>query len=67
MNKLELERLLEEWPDDEVQIWMIGRRDRVKQTINELYAKRFVLDRLQFSPLIPALFIPGKWMAVLVR
>lgn len=35
--------------------------------MNELYIKRFVLDRVQFSPIIPALFAPGKWMTVIVR
>ena len=53
--------------DDKPQIWIIGTREQVLHTMNELYVKRVALDRAQFSPIVPAPFERGKYMALLVR
>jgi hypothetical protein len=39
----------------------------VLHTINEFYVKRVATDRSQFSPMIPAPLVPGKYMTLLMR
>ena len=53
--------------DDTVQIWIVGRHDRVLHTMNEFYVRKIATDRAQFSPLVPAPFDRNKYMTVLVR
>ena len=53
--------------DDRVQILIIGSREQVQHNINEFYVKRIATDRVQFTPIFPAPFFPGKYMSVLVR
>ena len=53
--------------DDKPQIWIIGTREQVIHTMNELYVKRVALDRAQFTPIVPAPFATGKYMSLLVR
>ncbi len=61
--------------DDKPQIWIIGTREQVLHTMNELYVKRIAVDfpsetlreRAQFTPIVPAPFFSGKYMALLVR
>ena len=50
-----------------MQIWLIGSRDQVLHSINEFYVKRIAIDRIQFTPIIPAPLFPGKYMSVLLR
>ncbi|WP_416670793.1 hypothetical protein [Egbenema bharatensis] len=54
-------------PDERAQLWIIGTRDQVIFTMNELYVRRVATDRVQFTPIIPAPFATGKYMTVLVR
>ena len=42
------------------QIWIIGTREQVIHTMNELYVKRVATDRAQFTPIVPAPFSRGK-------
>ena len=53
--------------DDKPQIWIIGTREQVLHTMNELYVKRVATDRAQFTPIVPAPFERGKYMTLLVR
>jgi hypothetical protein len=53
--------------DDRAQIWIIGSREQVNHLINECYVRKLASDRVQFTPIVPAPFIPGKFMSVLVR
>lgn len=53
--------------DDKAQIWIIGTREQVIHIMNEFCVKQVVSDRAQFSPLMPARFMPGKLMAILER
>jgi hypothetical protein len=50
-----------------VQILIIGSREQVQHNINDFYIKRVITDRSQFSPVLPAPFASGKWMAMLLR
>jgi len=52
---------------EKMQIWLIGSHDQVQHSINEFYVKRIATDRVQFTPIFPAPFFPGKYMSVLVR
>ncbi|MBW4467436.1 MAG: hypothetical protein KME07_18575 [Pegethrix bostrychoides GSE-TBD4-15B] len=52
---------------ERVQIIIIGSRDQVQHNINDFYIKRVITDRSQFSPVLPAPFATGKWMAILLR
>ncbi|MBW4464879.1 MAG: hypothetical protein KME07_05500 [Pegethrix bostrychoides GSE-TBD4-15B] len=52
---------------EKMQIWLIGSREQVQHTVNEFYVKRIATDRIQFSPVIPVPFSPGKYMSVLTR
>ena len=63
----EFRELLSVSHDDKAQIWIIGTREQVMHTMNELYVKRVALDRAQFTPIVPAPFERGKYMALLVR
>ena len=63
----EFNELLSLSHDEKPQIWIIGTRDQVLHIMNELYVKRVVADRDQFSPIVPAPFERGKYMALLVR
>jgi hypothetical protein len=63
----EFNELLSLLPDNKTQIWIVGNRDQVIHTMNELCVLRFVPDRAQFSPIVPALFAPGKFMTILER
>jgi hypothetical protein len=63
----EFNELLPDRAGDKVQIWIIGHREQVTQTINEFCVRRVVSDRAKFTPLVPALFADGKFMTVLVR
>jgi hypothetical protein len=53
--------------EDKAQIWIIGSRAQVDQLINECYVRKLASDRVQFTPIVPAPFMPGKFMSVLVR
>ncbi|MBW4651947.1 MAG: hypothetical protein KME20_02650 [Kaiparowitsia implicata GSE-PSE-MK54-09C] len=53
--------------ESNAQIWIIGTRDQVIHLMNELYVKKVATDRAQFTPIIPAPFIDGQYMTVLVR
>ena len=53
--------------DEKPQIWIIGTREQVLHTMNELYVKRVATDRAQFTPIVPAPFERGKYMTLLVR
>lgn len=53
--------------EEKGQIWIIGSRQWVNHQMNDFYVKRLVLDRVQFMPIIPAPFAPGKFMTVLDR
>jgi hypothetical protein len=53
--------------DERVQILIIGSREQVQHNINDFYIKRVITDRNQFSPVLPAPFATGKWMAILLR
>ncbi|MBW4651724.1 MAG: hypothetical protein KME20_01495 [Kaiparowitsia implicata GSE-PSE-MK54-09C] len=53
--------------ESNAQIWIIGTRDQVIHLMNELYVKKVATDRVQFTPIIPAPFIDGQYMTVLVR
>jgi alkanesulfonate monooxygenase SsuD/methylene tetrahydromethanopterin reductase-like flavin-dependent oxidoreductase (luciferase family) len=69
-NKTMTEEWNSELPDqetDRAQVWIIGSREQVKHLINEFYVKRIATDRVQFTPIVPAPFATGKYMAVLVR
>ena len=63
----EFNELLPVSHDDKPQIWIIGTRDQVNHIMNELCVKRVALDRAQFTPIVPAPFERGKYMALLVR
>ena len=67
----ELNELLPNFGDDlqdeRVQILIIGFREQVQHNINDFYIKRVITDRKQFSPVLPAPFATGKWMAILLR
>lgn len=52
---------------EKAQIWIIGTREQVMHLTNEFYVKRIATDRVQFSPIMPAPFAAGKYMAVLER
>jgi hypothetical protein len=53
--------------ESNAQIWIIGTRDQVIHLMNELYVKKVATDRAQFTPIIPAPFMDGQYMTVLVR
>ena len=59
--------LLPVLPEDKAQIWLIGTRAQVAQLIDECYVRKLASDRVQFTPIVPAPFLPGKFMSVLVR
>jgi hypothetical protein len=63
----ELNNSLPVQTDDRAQVWIIGSREQVNHLINEFYVKRIATDRVQFTPIVPAPFATGKYMAVLVR
>jgi hypothetical protein len=57
----------EDGQGERVQILIIGSREQVQHNINDFYIKRVITDRSQFSPVLPAPFASGKWMAMLLR
>ena len=63
----EFNELLSHPHGDRTQIWIVGSREQVNHTINEMYVKEMTADRSQFSPLLPVPFAPGKFMSVLLR
>jgi hypothetical protein len=63
----EFNELLQNPHDHRTQIWIVGTREQVNHTINEMYVKEMTNDRSQFSPLLPVPFAPGKYMSVLLR
>jgi len=67
----EFNELLPNFGDDlqgeHVQILIIGTCEQVQHNINDFYIKRVITDRNQFSPVLPAPFATGKWMAILLR
>ncbi len=63
----EFNELLQNPQGDNLQIWLVGSREQIIHTINEFQVKQVILDRSQFSPLIPAPLAPGKYMALLMR
>ncbi len=63
----EFNELLPVAHDERVQIWIIGTRDQVNHVMNEFCARRITSDRLNFTPIIPAPIMPGKYMTVLLR
>jgi hypothetical protein len=63
----EFNELLPVLPTEKPQVWIIGTREQVAHLINEFYVKRIATDRVQFTPIVPAPFAPGKYMSVLIR
>ena len=63
----EFNELLPVSHDEKPQIWIIGTREQVTHTMNELYVKRVAVDRAQFTSIIPVPFATGKYMSMLVR
>ena len=71
----EFNELLPVSAEDKAQIWIIGSHEQVNQLINECYVRKLASDfpsetlreRIQFTPIVPVPFIPGKFMSVLVR
>ncbi len=63
----EFNELLQLSPDEKSQIWIIGTREQVTHIMNEMTVIGFVRDRVYFSPIIPAPFANGKFMAVVTR
>ncbi len=68
----EFNELLPDFGDDDlqgerVQILIIGSREQVQHQINDFCVKRVIRDRSEFSPVLPAPFASGKWMAMLLR
>ena len=63
----EFNELLPVSPAEKPQIWIVGDREQVAHLIDELYVRRFATDRVQFTPIVPAPFMPGKFMSVLIR
>lgn len=63
----EFNELLPVSAGEKAQVWIIGSRDQVIHLINEFYVKKIATDRVQFTPIIPAPFAPGKYMTVLER
>jgi hypothetical protein len=71
----EFNELLPVSHDDRAQIWIIGSREQVNHLINECYVRKLASDfpsetlreRVQFTPIVPAPFSPGKFMSVLIR
>ncbi len=63
----EFNELLPVSHDDRAQFWIIGTRDQVQHLINECYVRKLVSDRLDFTPIVPAPIMPGKYMTVLLR
>jgi hypothetical protein len=53
--------------DSRAQVWLVGSREQVQHLINEMYVKRIITDRSQFSPPIPVPAISGKYMSVCMR
>jgi hypothetical protein len=75
MMTTEFNELLPVSSAEKAQVWIIGTRDQVNHLINEFYVKQITNDfpletlreRAKFTPIIPAPFAAGKYMAVLVR
>ncbi len=63
----EFNELLSLSPDEKPQVWIIGTREQVTHLMTEMTVKGMVRDRVHFSPVIPAPFANGKYMAVVVR
>jgi len=63
----EFNELLANPHGDRTQIWIVGSREQVNHSINEMYVKQIITDRSQFSPLLPVPFALGKYMSVLLR
>jgi hypothetical protein len=63
----EFNELLPVSPAEKPQVWIIGSREQVNHLINEFCVKKITTDRAKFTPIVPAPFIPGKYMSVLVR
>ncbi len=63
----EFNELLQSPHGDSLQIWIVGTREQVIHTMNEFQVKQVVVDRSQFSPLIPTPLAPGKYMTLLMR
>ncbi|HEY9631694.1 MAG TPA: hypothetical protein V6C84_30755 [Coleofasciculaceae cyanobacterium] len=59
--------LLPSQPTDRSQIWIIGTRDQVIDLLNELYAKRLTEDPAKYIPILPAPFVSGKYITVIVQ
>ena len=52
---------------DRSQIWIIGTREQVTDLLNEFYVKRLTEDPAKYIPIMPAPFVSGKYMTVLVQ
>jgi hypothetical protein len=63
----EFNKLLPVLVEEKAQIWLIGSREQVQQLIDECYVRKLALDRVKFTPIVPAPFAAGKYMSVLVR
>jgi len=63
----EFNELLSNPHGDRAQIWIVGTREQVNHSINEMCVKQITTDRSQFSPLLPVPFAPSKYMSVLLR
>ncbi len=63
----EFNELLQRPHGEGLQIWLVGTREQIIHTMNEFQVKQVVVDRSQFSPLIPAPLAAGRYMALLMR
>ncbi len=63
----EFNELLPESLGDRAQIWIVGTREQVNHIISEMYVRKMITDRSEFSPMVSSPFAPGKYMSVLLR
>lgn len=57
----EFNELLLAFASERMQIWLVGTRPQVVHGMNELYVKQVAPDRALFIPLIPLVWMPGKF------
>ncbi len=63
----EFNELLSVSSADKPQNWIVGTREQITHLMNEMTVRGMVRDRSHFSPIIPAPFVAGKYMVVLVQ
>ncbi len=63
----EFNELLPESLGDRAQVWIVGTREQVNHIISEMYVRQMIMERSEFSPMVPVPVAPGKFMSVLLR